>query len=247
MKYAVAFLVCLFSLTAVLPAQQTASGVGDGLRMALGGNLETLDDWSKAWVFKDCFKLAREWMTRAAAGSEWESGQRVPVDSDGWPLRAPFQVNGGEHYPHTLMPLYAPGVYTVRFRGAGRIELIAPNGGGRQVIASAGGTTEKKLRFNPTLTDNMLYLELRASSAAEPVRDIEVVAPGQDTDLQSKPFHPTFVASLAPYKTLRFMDWMKTNLTALERWDQRSGPRIRYCVGQPDPQKPLDLHPSRSG
>ncbi|MGA1373108.1 MAG: hypothetical protein ACO3Z6_16090, partial [Pseudomonadales bacterium] len=159
---------------------------------------------------------------RAAAGSEWESGQRVPVDSDGWPRRAPFQVNGGEHYPHTLMPLYAPGVYTVRFRGAGRIELIAPNGGGRQVIASAGGTTEKKLRFNPTLTDNVLYLELRASSAAEPVRDIEVVAPGQDTELQSKPFHPTFVASLAPYKTLRFMDWMKTNLTALERWDQRT-------------------------
>ena len=210
----------VFSIIALLSSG--AVGGAPATRMALGGNLDGLDDWTTSWVFKDCFKLSRGWLTRRVTGSEWAGNQTPPLDADGWPRGIPFAANGTQHYVHTLLPLYGPGLYTVRFQGSGHIELVAPNGGGRHVITSAGGRMSRTFRFKPTPADNMLLLELRASLAADPVRNIEVIAPGQDVDLQDKPFHPLFVASLAPYKTLRFMDWMKTNLTPLKTWSERT-------------------------
>jgi uncharacterized repeat protein (TIGR02543 family) len=191
-------------------------------RMDLGGNLDGLSDWTTAWVFKDCFKLAREWLTRSTTGSEWESLQTPPLDADGWPVEIPFAANGAEHYVHTLLPLYGPGIYTVRVRGTGRIELIAPNGGGGHVLTANGGTTTRTFDFHPTLGDNILFLEVRESSAGDPLRHIEVIAPGQDGKLLSEPFHPDFVASLAPYRNLRFMDWQHTNNNDLRSWGDRT-------------------------
>ena len=185
-------------------------------RMDLGGNLDALTDWTTAWVFKDCFKLARTWMTRSTTGGEWESNQTPVTDANGWPQAVPFTANGAQHFLHTLLPLYGPGNYTVRFTGTGRIELTAPNGGGRQIITATGGTTTHIFNFNPTLADNTLYLEVRQSSGSDPIRNIEVIAPGQDTNLQTQPFHSDFVASLAPYRNLRFMDWLRTNLLPYE-------------------------------
>ena len=185
-------------------------------RMDLGGNLDALVDWSTAWVFKDCFKMARTWMTRATTDIEWESNQIPPTDTNGWPLAVPFTASGAQHYLHTIVPLYGAGNYTVRCQGTGRIDLIAPNGGGRQVINASGGTTTQIFNFSPTLADSILYLEVRQSSGSDPVRNIEVIAPGQDSNLQTEPFHPDFVATLAPYRNLRFMDWMRTNLLPYE-------------------------------
>ena len=189
-------------------------------RMDLGSNLDALNDWTTAWVFKDCFKLSREWLTRTTTGNEWESNQTPPLDANGWPLVVPFTADDAPHFVHTLLPLYGPGNYTVRCQGNGRIELIAPNGGGREVITANGGTTTRTFNFNPTLSDNILYLELRQSASDDPVRNIEVIAPGQDSHVQSAPFHPDFIASLAPYRNLRFMDWMKTNLLPWEEGRQ---------------------------
>jgi hypothetical protein len=185
-------------------------------RMDLGGNLEALVDWSTAWVFKDCFKMARTWMTRATTDIGWESNQVPPTDANGWPLAIPFTASGAQHYLHTIVPLHGGGNYTVRFQGTGRIELIAPNSGGRQAITASGGVTTRIFNFSPTLADNILYLEVRQSSGSDPVRNIEVIAPGQDNSLQTEPFHPDFVATLAPYRNLRFMDWMRTNLLPYE-------------------------------
>ncbi len=191
-------------------------------RMDLGGNLDGLSDWTTAWVFKDCFKLAREWLTRSTTGGEWESLQVPPLDADGWPLAVPFPADGAEHYVHTLLPLYGPGSYTVRCQGTGRVDLIAPNGGGRHLVTATGGTTTRTFDFHPTLADNILFLEVRASSPGDPLRHIEVIAPGQDNNLLSEPFHPDFIASLAPYRNLRFMDWQHTNNNGLQGWDERT-------------------------
>lgn len=190
-------------------------------RMDLGGNLDGLSDWTTAWVFKDCFKLARTWLTRSVGGAEWESNQTPKTDANGWPLEVPFTPAGqGPQILHTLLPLYGPGVYTVRLRGTGRIDLIPP-GGSREVITGGGGTSVRTFTFNPTLSDHSLFLEVRESSAADPVHNIEVIAPGQDSDLANAPFHPDFIASLAPYRCLRFMDWLQTNLPA---WDTGAVP-----------------------
>lgn len=194
-------------------------------RMDLGGNLEGLVDWTTAWVFKDCFKLSRAWMTRSADGSgAWNSEQTVPSDADGWPLAVPFDPAGTTppQIVHTLLPLYGAGNYTVRLLGSGTVDLIAPNGGGRHTITATGGTTTRLFAFNPTRADNMLYVEILNSAAANPIRGIEVIAPGQETNLAEDPFHPAFLASLSPYRLLRFMDWMQTNFSPLASWSERT-------------------------
>jgi len=200
-------------------------------RMDLGGNLEGLSDWTTAWVFRDCFRLARTWLTRNADGSgDWDSGQAVPADADGWPLTVPFDPPGPtpSQRVHTLLPLCDPGTYTVRFQGTGRIELVAPNGGGRLTLDGSGGTTTRGIDFRPTLEDRTLFVEILQSSAADPIRRLEILAPvpgaapgaGADPD----PFHPEFVASLAPYRLLRFMDWLQTNGDAAQGWSHRTTP-----------------------
>lgn len=198
-------------------------------RMDLGSNLEALNDWTTAWVFRDCFRLARTWLTRNADGSgEWDSGQQVPTDADGWPLAVPFDPPGPTptQRVHTLLPLCDPGAYTVRFRGTGRIELVSPNGGGRLGIDGSGGTTTRRVDLRPTLEDRTLFVEMVQSSAADPIRRLEILAPGQDTDPAAGtgpgPFHPEFVASLAPYRLLRFMDWLQTNGDATQGWSHRT-------------------------
>ncbi|MFM8790088.1 MAG: hypothetical protein ACKOEI_09610, partial [Chthoniobacterales bacterium] len=110
----------------------------------------------------------------------------------------------------------------MRFQGTGSIDLIPPAGGARQTIAATGGTTARTYTLNPTLADNMLYLEVRQSSATDPVRNIQIVAPGQDTSLDTQPFHPSCLASLAPYRCLRFMDWQQTNFNPTTNWSQRT-------------------------
>ena len=198
-------------------------------RMDLGGNLEALTDWTTAWVFRDCFRLARTWLTRQADGSgDWDSGQAVPTDADGWPLAVPFDPPGPTppQRVHTLLPLCDPGAYTVRFLGTGRIELVAPNGGGRVAVDGSGGTTTRRVDLRPTLEDRMVFVEIVQSSAADPIRRLQILAPGQDTDMSTgsdpDPFHPEFVASLAPYRLLRFMDWLQTNGDAPQGWSHRT-------------------------
>ena len=183
-------------------------------RMDLGGNLEALTDWTTAWVFRDCFKLARTWMTRNDDGSgDWDSAQSVPSDGDGWPRVVPFDPPGAvpPQRVHTLMPLQDPGTYTVRCLGTGRLLLIPPNGGARQTIDASGGTTVRRLEFLPTPEDRTLGLEIERSSASDPIRGIEILGPGQDSDTGSGPFHPAFLDTLSPYRLLRFMDWLQTN------------------------------------
>lgn len=198
-------------------------------RMDLGSNLEALSDWTTAWVFRDCFRLARPWLTRNADGSgDWDTGQAVPADADGWPSAVPFDPPGPTppQRVHTLLPLCGPGTYTVRFRGAGRIELVAPNGGGRLGIDGPGDPTTRRVDLQPTLADRTLFVEIVRSAASDPVRHLEILAPTQEVDpatgTDPGPFHPQFVASLAPYRLLRFMDWQQTNADPPTGWSNRT-------------------------
>jgi hypothetical protein len=67
--------------------------------------------------------------------------------------------------------------------------------------------------------------------AVDPIRDVHVWVPdyngqsfkGQvwEPGASFSPFHPLFVERLAPFKTLRFMDWLKTNSSTNELWANR--------------------------
>jgi hypothetical protein len=191
-------------------------------RMQLGGNLDAVTDYTTAWVFKNVFSMARPWLTREVGSFVWESNQAPPVDTNGWPIAVPFSGTGGsQHYVHTLVPLFTSGVHTIRFAGSGSIELIPPVGG-RIVLTNTSGVFQINQELATTADSNTMLFEIRTSSSNDPVRNIEIITPGEDPDLTANLFHSAFLASLAPYRVLRFMDWLRTNGNEIERWSDRT-------------------------
>lgn len=189
-------------------------------RMELGGNLDSLSYFATAWVFQNCFKMARPWLTRDVGSFDWDSGHAVPTDGDGWPLQIPFTPEGAvPQIAHTLVPLYASGAYTVRFEGTGRIHIHAP-GGDRMEFENSGGVFETTRTFQPDSDFANLLFEIHQSSDSDPVRNIEILAPGSQSVPELETFHPQFVESLAPYRVLRFMDWQRTNGSPVEDWSE---------------------------
>jgi hypothetical protein len=86
-----------------------------------------------------------------------------------------------------------------------------------------GGLFQQTVTLTPTTTDWAIHLEIQTSSAADPIRQVEVLAPGQATgDLQAEPFHPAFLDKLSPFRILRFMDWLQTNGNPLQTWTERT-------------------------
>jgi hypothetical protein len=191
--------------------------------MSLGGNPDAVTDYSTAWVFRNCFLMARPWLTREVGDAAWESGGTPPVDADGWPTVVPFVAPGaGPRIVHTLVPLYGPGKYEMRFEGRGRIRLLPP-GGKALLCESGGGGFVGDFTLPATEQGRVLLLEIHESAATDPVRRIEILAPGQThADAVAQPFHPVFIASLAPYRVLRFMDWQRTNGSRVRRWADRT-------------------------
>lgn len=192
------------------------------VRMDLGGNLDGLADWSTAWVFKNCFLLARPWLTRTLGSFEWESGQTPPLDADGWPEVVPFTgSDGAEHFVHTLVPLYESGTYTIRFSGSGRIEANPP-GGPLLVWENTTGTFSETVEMSVQADGSTLLLAIVESAAHDPIRDVQIIAPGQAHEVEAQPFHEAFLQSLAPYRVIRFMDWGRTNGSQVSSWPERT-------------------------
>lgn len=193
-------------------------------RMELGGNLAAVTDYGTAWVFKNVFHMARPWLTREVGSFDWESHQTPPLDEDGWPRQIPFVApDSTSHIAHTLVPLYDAGHYVVRFSGRG-VVVLRPPGAAAIELSSPGGDWQNTVHLAPGAEARTLLLEIRESDIDDPVRHLAIIAPGEDPDLTAQPFHSAYLASLAPYRVLRFMDWLRTNGSPVEHWTDRTTP-----------------------
>ncbi len=193
--------------------------------MAVGNNLDGVADWSTAWPFADVFKRTRTWMTRNLDGSgAWDSGYsaQIPVDTNGWPTRVPFTVNGTNQMVHTiLVNLDEPGVYNLIYEGTGSLLFGWSPGSTANLTATGGGQT---FSFNVTATNTSAWLEIHSSAAADYLRNIHLVLTNHLATYATQPFHPLFLQRLQPFHCLRFMDWGAMNGSPLAAWTNRTTP-----------------------
>jgi hypothetical protein len=215
---------------AVAVVQQGSTG-----RSPLGTNLTEFSDWSPQFATIDAFKQSRSWIS--GTRDQWEDTQPLDLDEHGWVRRLlPGQVartvlfwGGAVDYP--------AGRYAVRYRGQGSLEYF--NDG--EVVSRRPGRDELRVDGKR----GGIAVLLTATDPKDPIRDIRIIPPGKGCDqderracqvdeecapghcvpLQdlatTRRFHPRFLETLAPYGVLRFMDWMKTNDSKLERWEDR--------------------------
>ena len=177
----------------------------------IGTNLAGIVSWGSQWAFVDIFKMSRAWIPQCN-NCNWGEGGALALTPDGWIAElAPNQ------YATTIMldeiNHFPQGEYTVLYDGEGVITFglntvtVLEEEAGRIVIVPNG--------------NGGIYLEIRETNPANPLRNIRVLMPDFENTYQTQPFHPLFLERLQGFEVLRFMDWMQTNNSAVVTWQDR--------------------------
>lgn len=178
----------------------------------IGINFAGPADHSSELPFVDVFRYSRPWVSHAD-GQGWGKGPDLDLDENGWVKKlapgtwaeTPICSIKDGHYPS--------GVYSVFYEGKGRITFNGPvtvreNLPGRmkiQVESGKGG----------------FFLGLRETDPNNPVRNIRVIMPGFENTYEKDPWNPDFLKLWQGVACIRFMDFMLTNNSKVEKWSDR--------------------------
>ena len=164
--------------------------------LELGINLEENVDWNRSHYFVDCIKSSRGF---------WD----CTLGPDGWPttssrilvLTVEDNLDNGLSYG-SLSPNLA-GTYKLLFEG---------NSG-----VTVSGATLKNLIFDGTRTKADVVYDGKTSlwlSFSGPVKNVKLLRPNYD---ETKTFTDEFLNAIKPFKVLRLMNWMNTNVEDAQR------------------------------
>lgn len=199
-------------------ARPAAADLPTNSTSPLGTNLHLVTDWSSEYPFVDAFKASRPWIPQNATVWDTREYNLIDLDEHGWvrslpaagsPLQFRYVstlmfTNMGEHYPAGRYLVLYDGAGTITY-GMDAVKNAALSQPGRDVLDVTPGLTNLGILLTITATD-----PLRTGNY---IRNIRVLTPGFDeTNYAAQLFHPNFINSIARYRVLRFMDWMRTNL-----------------------------------
>jgi Legume lectin domain/PKD domain len=181
----------------------------------LGANVAPVTDWSMNDIFVDMMKQARPFTSLSG-------GSSVPatVDADGWPTQD-FQVilqSGALNTAHIY-----DGTYHLSFTGQATVSTAFTAGGSVSNLNynSATNTTTADVTLNASDSDGGWYFVLDFSNTNGGVKNIRVISPGYNANT-TQVFTNNFLNAIAPFSTLRFMDFTETNNSLIANWGDRS-------------------------
>jgi hypothetical protein len=185
----------------------------------IGTNLGELRDWGADRPFVDVFKQSRAWISTSEG--TWDDGRPLDLDARGNVQRlaagqaARSLVFWGDELD------FPAGAYRVTWTGSGTIDFW-PQGG------QASSTKTGSFTLDAEPSRGGIAVTITKTDPQDPIRDIHVFAPGVDP---AQRFHPAFLERLKGYSTLRFMDWLNTNDSALVGAAERPLPAdLRYTT-----------------
>lgn len=176
-----------------------------------GMNLAEFTYYTPEVVFADLFKGCADWIPQLVTGGPWNTGAAFPQRPDGYPSSlaqgqavATLLMSGVTDYPG--------GPYVVLYDGDGDLEL---RWDARETGRSGNRIT---CMLNP---GQGILLRITRTNPANPVRNIRFVSKSEEATYRSQPLQRTFLERWRVAKTLRFMDWQKTNSTYASAWADR--------------------------
>ena len=194
-------------------------------------------DW--AWDTGEQAKLKRDangWVTQLPAANDTQAQYR-------WIAALLFSGNGGAH---------PAGQYTVLYDGEGTLEyglLGRKLSGtpGRDLVQVASGNDGLLIKITATTPGNHLRNvrvlppggvcdgapKVYAASAADCTRNGTGSFLGFEQLLAQQPqtWHPHFLSDARGFRSARFLDWGKTNTSALKHWADRPKPAHAFWTG----------------
>ena len=201
----------------------------------LGVNMTSIADWDGSRVFADTIKQSRGW----AEPNDFSTP--IASDAQGWPTQ-----------DFLVIPIAGPpelnGAYALRFSGLAQAQLMfgygtfsvglknyggtLPSGAGYD---AATNTTTATMNIVPTDGINMFisFTNTQRSRTAKlgtgltGLQLMRPTAPGADVAYN---FHELFngglKAALAPFTTVRYMEYLDTNGTTVAHWADRVLPSL---------------------
>ncbi|CUH64605.1 hypothetical protein TG4357_01384 [Thalassovita gelatinovora] len=188
---------------------------------ALAMGLNGISDWSTQYPFIDVMKSARPWIGhRKGEWGGWDATRLQAegyLDANGWPLRIPDDVERMESFILTEVPDQALG-----FRG--RYRLTYQGKGKLQILGLVKDVTNKpgEIWFTFAPGDGLVALSLTRIDPDDPIRNIQVMHENHIPFYEmGAVFNPDWLTLIADLRAVRFMDWMNTNNSLIQSWDDR--------------------------
>ncbi len=211
------------ALTIRIDSTTCTGWVPDSCAMALGTNLSGFADWVPERPLRNLLKHVRPGLIPYTPNCFcWEIQgllSEMSFDGDGYPTHIPQTTSQGEAVVRFFLSSEGanlpPGQdYVVLYDGQGELVMS----GEAAVISSAPG----RIVFTSTGGGN-IWMNLLASEAGNPVRRIRIVRLADEgIDVGNDLFYPGFLEKIAPFRTLRFMDWGHTNNNPVVHWEDRT-------------------------
>lgn len=235
-------LLVILSLSGVAHAQVTAvvatpGGLAPPLENpSMGMNLNGVDDWTTQQPFLNIAKTMRPMIGhmpgRWGGLSHGDLRQGGWLDRGGWPTAIPPEAEALGTVFLTEQPAEATrmaGRYRLTFTGTADVEL-------RHVRLIRQQANEIWFDYAPT-GRNLVELRIKAMDPNDPLRDLVVVHERNIPLYEAGAvFNPDFLARVADFRLLRFMEWQRINGSAQVTWEDR--PRtgdFSYVPGVPLP------------
>ena len=178
----------------------------------VGINLTGISYWTAEFPFADLMKNSAGWSARNAKGGA--PAGTLALGAHGYPAK----LDAGQI---AVTPVawqdtrYAPGAWVVRWDGDG--ELAFP-GVAAPVVSRGPGRIVLDVRE----TRAAMHVAIVRTNPADPVRNLRFLWPGTEAAHPAQPFNPLFLERIAPFSTLRFVDWGATNGSPVARWAERA-------------------------
>jgi hypothetical protein len=184
----------------------------------IGANVPPVDDWDLNNDFVDMFKQARTFYSVANS----TNGTLVPasVDANGWPTEdfIAFLQTGTLNTAHIYN-----GTYKLSFTGQANVDtFITPGGSVQDLVYNAKtNTTTADVILNASDTNADWYFTLRFTNTNGSVKNVQLIRPGYDP-ANHPVFTSQFLATLAPFTTLRTMQFTQTIDNPVVNWADRA-------------------------
>jgi hypothetical protein len=178
----------------------------------VGMNLSGIAYYSSEFPFADMMKSGMGWVSREDNGT-W--GNPFPfLTADGYPAA----LAAGQHALNAVAwtgSHFAPGRYVVLWDGDGSISFPLSN-------VTVAESAANRIAIDVVDTSGSLWVAIDRTSASNPVRNLRFLWPGTEATYANQPFNPVFLAKIAPFSLLRYMDWGATNGSPVVEWADRA-------------------------
>lgn len=178
----------------------------------LGYNLDFPGDWTDLPPFIDMLKNSRAPVGECGDEPDCDGAAHLDLAVDGWPKSLRYRDDAQRSYRDIQIIINSsnnrPDIgerFVVTWEGSGSLHV----GHGADV------KSEGAHRLSFTLRSDVTWLtldEIDPAGSGDYLRNIRVFRADQERFLdQGELFNPEMLAFLAPFRNLRFMDWMQSN------------------------------------